>query len=476
MVAPDLARLDAWVYNAAGTRQGAGPIFNIRGLERTFGINRIGSWQFTMPASDRRAAFLAQGYELRFHREGDGEIFRGILEGREWQVQPGRGGVPVVTGASPAIELLWDNTYDSIVADADTVATVMTALLTSGWTRTATGTYTNTVSHPFKNETLFSAYLRLANIANAYVRENATVRDVEIKNTSADSGIVLMNADAIHPAINDNTKLGLISGIRRAREDGTGIFNRVVPFGKTDGGLYFDLGLSNRASPYTITSRPGPRPAIENWATSDEEVNISTATRIIEVAVDAKGTSRLLLAFLESSNIRRAVIRGATANGQEMTQLFEVSGASTQLNVFYLIAPRQGTINGVATVVSAHLTLTVIALKNCDQIAPIRDSGSDFETSRAAALEVAGVTSDDDDLALDFGTGSSWRRGWTPDAGQTEQFDQATTPGGPDRIFASTKAGSDSGVTMGWDRDYDTLGRGGEAIMAVMSIKPELTY
>lgn len=80
-------RLYVEVYSAAGSKLGAGPIFEVLGAQITDRLDQGGDFQITIPASDERAALAAQGREMRIYREGEGLIFRGLIEAQEWQVR-----------------------------------------------------------------------------------------------------------------------------------------------------------------------------------------------------------------------------------------------------------------------------------------------------------------------------------------------------------------------------------------------------
>lgn len=80
-------RLYVEVYDAAGNKLGAGPIFNIADAEIADRVDAAGDYSFLIPAADERASLLAAGREIRLYREGEGELFRGLVEKQEWDVR-----------------------------------------------------------------------------------------------------------------------------------------------------------------------------------------------------------------------------------------------------------------------------------------------------------------------------------------------------------------------------------------------------
>ncbi len=71
------------VYDRYGNLLGEGPIADIARASTIERLDRLGEFSFEFPATDPRAALLDHGREIRIYREGEGEIFRGIVESLE---------------------------------------------------------------------------------------------------------------------------------------------------------------------------------------------------------------------------------------------------------------------------------------------------------------------------------------------------------------------------------------------------------
>jgi len=79
-------RLYIEIYDSLGNKLGSGPIFQIQRFSFTKRLDRGGEFEFQIPASDDRAVLINQGREIRVFREGEGEIYRGVIEKAMWGV------------------------------------------------------------------------------------------------------------------------------------------------------------------------------------------------------------------------------------------------------------------------------------------------------------------------------------------------------------------------------------------------------
>ena len=93
------------VYTAAGSKVDAGPITDVLAFDYALELDRIGAFSCDVPATSRQGDSIAQGYELRFHREGEGLVFRGIVERVSTVVSASGQLVRRVSGPSIAREL-----------------------------------------------------------------------------------------------------------------------------------------------------------------------------------------------------------------------------------------------------------------------------------------------------------------------------------------------------------------------------------
>ena len=79
-------RLYIEIYDSLGNKLGSGPIFQVQGFRFTKRLDKGGDFEFEMPAADDRAILIEQGREIRVYREGEGEIYRGLIEKSMWEI------------------------------------------------------------------------------------------------------------------------------------------------------------------------------------------------------------------------------------------------------------------------------------------------------------------------------------------------------------------------------------------------------
>lgn len=459
--------LAAEIYSPAGALQGTAPI-RLIDAENETGVNIIGSFRLRCPATDPNADEFTVGREVRVFREGDGELWRGLV-GQTRYTDSETGPVLEVTGPSLAAELERALTYTGVVANDVTPAAAMTSLLAvnaaPAWTRLVTGAGYLNITHPFPRMSLFRAFRLISEIEGAYIRTTNTAREIELKNTSADSGLRLENIEHVSPDIDDNASLGLISGIT-VRDEGDLIVNRVVPYGESTGGLLFDLALSTRSSPYTIQSFIPRAPSIANAA----EFDITTGKFKYTTEFNSLGENRLTL-ILVTDKTPHDIVDFARVNGKSGTRFLAEAGPAGAISAtaFYVTAPAKGVVkvdlewdaDTGTTGPSAACRAFVIGLKDCEQSSPIRNSATfALGTSTAPTTTISSAV---DDLVIDIlaHVDASAAVG----AGQSVILQNAA-----DDARSSQEPGAAS-VTMSW-----TLGSSVGWIIAALSIKPRTVY
>lgn len=79
-----LGRIYMELFDSLGRKVGAGPLFEAIQASVTERLDKLGDFSFTIPATDDRALLVEQGQVVKIFREGEGQIFEGIVEGLEW--------------------------------------------------------------------------------------------------------------------------------------------------------------------------------------------------------------------------------------------------------------------------------------------------------------------------------------------------------------------------------------------------------
>jgi len=252
------------VYTAAGSKVDAGPITDVLAFDYALELDRIGAFSCDVPATSRQGDSIAQGYELRFHREGEGLVFRGIVERVNTVVGAGGQLVRRVSGPSIARELarlstLLGRSYSgaTLAAAVGDNATAGSLLHATGWAPGTLATPATTLLARFDGPSRWEALAKVAEIFRVHVREDNLNREVDLVAAGTASGVVFQNVEAVTPELAGNTSLFPISGLE-VEEESEDLVTTVIPLGAGEGLNQLDLRYSNRATPYAISSATGP--------------------------------------------------------------------------------------------------------------------------------------------------------------------------------------------------------------------------
>lgn len=255
------ARLWADIYNAAGVRQGEGPVA-LRDAAVKRVLDGVGSVSVTIPGTDTRALALV-GNEARirvYYRPTDEgetrELGRGVVRKLktagttdEWvMVADGPDDLDALTRRS----VLLGRKYS-----AKTVSEIATALiaLVGGWSVSASGG--NTTDARFDGMSVWKALLGIAEQQGLHVRAGTSAETVEVGAFGSDSGLRLVNPAQAHHAMYSNDDIALIDSIQ-VEKNSEAVCNRVYALGAGIGEAWLTLAESTRNSPYTIESTTGP--------------------------------------------------------------------------------------------------------------------------------------------------------------------------------------------------------------------------
>ena len=192
-------RLALDVYDASGNRLGSGPIVNIVSAEYTGRLDEIGTWTVSVDATELNAAELTRGREVWIRREGEGLLFRGIIDVPDATVGDADDRILTVSGQSVAEQLIWKNTLLGRTFSGDTMAAATNDLLTgTGWTAGTVDTGT-LVSARFDGVTIWAALREIAQIQDWHLREDNLNRTVSLTAAGGASGLVIRQVE--HPDV-----------------------------------------------------------------------------------------------------------------------------------------------------------------------------------------------------------------------------------------------------------------------------------
>lgn len=301
------------IYNAAGQKQGryTQAVSNVRITDR---INQIGECEFTVPAVVAAELSFARGLKYQIYHEELGNL------GRYTHYDD-------TTDADQRTVTV--KAYDTLVDLANQTAgfgryyinqgysAIVAALLNSiGLTATYETGFDQTQFLPsleFQGE----SYLRALDVLRQYVR-GFFRRDSDTVLHFGDFSATIPAFRLANPALSFADVSGdyaSITALRRERR-GTGVVNRVIPFGAGVGETVVDLRYSSRSTPYTIQhgtfSFPGSDtyyiadiPSLSAYGISDRVLNFTEVRPITNSAADLENAANaiydLSVAYLQKN-------------------------------------------------------------------------------------------------------------------------------------------------------------------------------
>jgi hypothetical protein len=259
-------RLQVDILNAAGVKQGAGPITDIISASVTRAFDGAGSFDFTLLAANPNADLLVNKRRVVLYLDYLGtrrEIGRGIIDNIESKDSNGSE-MTSVSGGDILNELKYASTLIGRELDNVTISSALTTLigLASGWAvDTETAVSTDVISARFDGDTVLRAMQIIAENQGYHLRLGETGKTVEFGAFGASNGVILLkagmnaqggqNGSAGSPS---NSDIGYISNIT-LKSQTEAIATRLYPLGagqNADAAL--TLEFATRTSPYAVQS------------------------------------------------------------------------------------------------------------------------------------------------------------------------------------------------------------------------------
>ncbi len=249
-------RIRIEVYTPAGALAGAGPILTALTFDYSQELDRIGAFHCAIPATDPRADLMDQGNELRFYREGEGLVFRGIIDRAETNVANDGQITLAVQGSSVARQLVWTPIIGRSFSGA-TLASAMTTLLSgTGWSAGTLDVPATTLLQRIEVASVWASVEDAAKRFTLHLREDVLNKELDVSAFGTSSGITLQNLEAISVNQRDNPALVPVAGLKVLEESGD-LWNSIVPIGAGEGVNKLTLQRATRASPYTVQNAAG---------------------------------------------------------------------------------------------------------------------------------------------------------------------------------------------------------------------------
>lgn len=267
------------VLNAAGEKQGAGPIRDILSASVTRALDGAGSFDFTIAATNENASLLVNKRRVVLYMEYLGiyrEIGRGIIDQINHKDSPGSYSISV-SGPDILSELKYTSTLLGREFNAETIGDAVNTLvgLASGWSvDSETAISEEVISARFDGDPVLKALQILAENQGYHIRLGSSGKTLEFGAFGTATGLILTSAgQGTSNAITSNHDVALMTSISLKSET-EAVATRLYPLGagqSADASL--TLEFATRTSPYSIqsTSANGrTQYYIENSDASDE--------------------------------------------------------------------------------------------------------------------------------------------------------------------------------------------------------------
>lgn len=241
------------IYNAAGERQGSGPVRTLSASVRRV-LDGAGSLTFTVPATDERALALCQNEaRARLFYETGGvirEVGRGIIQTHSAQDQP-RGWSLRLDGSDILDELRRMNTLLGRRWSNESTATIIEELidLVPGWSADVDSSTYSTAR--FDGVSVLKAVQKIAEQGGAHLRLGSG-NTLEFGAFGADSGLWVTNLPSTRPELHTLSNRLFIESMTLVKKS-EDLINWIIPLGAGEGDAALTLEQSTRTTPYTIT-------------------------------------------------------------------------------------------------------------------------------------------------------------------------------------------------------------------------------
>lgn len=297
------------ILDSSGTRIGAGPITSAEYWESTNAVDRIGSFSFTMPASDPMAAHIIARRVARCYAilaTGPTIIGSGIIDTIETQPNSDGNAQLIVSGANLLRELVWRTVESLALISGTSAVTHVVAVANVGIYKPAGWIFTqdptppnNEIYYFFAGETVYAAALLVAELSRTHLWM-PTERTLQFQSTWPDSGLRAIEAGAAPNS--DAANVCLIGGLSIVQ--GTyDLISRVLAYGAELPGTislpqFVTLFSSNRVPPtgYTFSQLGGIDTYLKRDATEATYGRVESFLKFNDIKAASTGAADLLSA------------------------------------------------------------------------------------------------------------------------------------------------------------------------------------
>ena len=239
------------IEDASGNRLGDGPITSAASWKSTLRMDKAGSFEFTMPASDAKAAQIVRKRIARGYAFMNGawvEIGAGIIDRIRRQVQPNGEVTLSVSGDDLTRELSYRSVLDLRLYDNGLPVTQAQAIAAvagyapAGWTFTPDPSPPSTVYGYFNGDTVLAGMVKVADKSRSHFYRGDGRRLI-FASSFADSGIRCVEASADLPP-----EACAIVGLSE-QVDVYDLLTRIYPRGSGNADVQLTLRATTRTAP-----------------------------------------------------------------------------------------------------------------------------------------------------------------------------------------------------------------------------------
>ena len=250
------------VFNAAGVRQGSGPVSRIRQIEVNRQLDGAGTFSINAAVDAQAISLLTNEQRVRIYTEdalGVRLVGQGIIE--DHNVLETATGINLrVTGPDILDELVRKNTLRALIFNQATVQTVADTLiaLVSGWSVSVdTAIASDVVDARYDGSSILKAFRDLVKRYGYHFRLSSDDKVVTVSQFGDDSGLRVFKVERITPAMIRDPKLLFVKRLPQ-KTDSKDLVNWIAPLGAGEGVAALTLAKSTRTTPYTIKKLDGP--------------------------------------------------------------------------------------------------------------------------------------------------------------------------------------------------------------------------
>lgn len=250
------------VFNAAGVRQGSGPVSLIRQIEVNRQLDGAGTFSINAAVDAQAISLLTNEQRVKIYTEdalGVRLVGQGIIE--DHNVLETATGINLrVTGPDILDELVRKNTLRALIFNQATVQTVADTLiaLVSGWSVSVDAAIaSDVVDARYDGSSILKAFRDLVKRYGYHFRLSSDDKVVTVSQFGDDSGLRVFKVERITPAMIRDPNLLFVKRLPQ-KTDSKDLANWIEPLGAGEGVAALTLAKSTRTRPYSVQKIDGP--------------------------------------------------------------------------------------------------------------------------------------------------------------------------------------------------------------------------